>query len=62
MLQLDRVNRAYSPEAIAVMTAVFDSVCETQSIWMNDNEATLRPRRARRSPTLQCCPARISGR
>jgi hypothetical protein len=38
MLHLVRVDRAYGPEIIAVMTAAFDRVCETQSSRMSGND------------------------
>lgn len=38
MLHLIRVDRAYSPETIAVITAAFDRVCQSLSRRMNDNE------------------------
>ena len=38
MLHLVRVDRAYSPETIAVMTAAFDRVCHSLSNRMNGND------------------------
>ena len=38
MLHLVEPNRTYDPETVAVMTAAFDSVCQSVSTWMNGNE------------------------
>jgi hypothetical protein len=38
MLQLVKLDRSYSPETIAVMTAAFDRVCQSLSRRMNDND------------------------
>jgi hypothetical protein len=38
MLQLVKLERSYSPETIAVMTAAFDRVCQSLSRRMNDND------------------------
>jgi hypothetical protein len=39
MLHLIELNRTYSPETIAVMTAAFDRVCQSVSHRMNgDND------------------------
>ena len=38
MLHLVQLDRTYSPETIAVMTAAFDRVCQSVSNWMNGND------------------------
>jgi hypothetical protein len=38
MVHLVRVDRTYDPETIAVMSAAFDRVCESQSISMSGND------------------------
>ena len=36
MLQLVKLDRSYSPETIAVMTAAFDRICQSLSRRMNE--------------------------
>jgi hypothetical protein len=38
MLHLVQLNRSYSPETIAAMSAAFDRVCQSVSKRMNGNE------------------------
>jgi len=38
MLHLVNSNRTYNPETVAIMTAVFDTVCKSISHRMNGNE------------------------
>lgn len=38
MLHLVRLDRSYDPQTIAIMTAAFDTVCESLSARMNGNE------------------------
>lgn len=38
MLNVVKLDRSYSPEAIAVMTAAFDTVCQSLSPRINGNE------------------------
>jgi len=38
MLHLVQLNRSYSPETVAVMSAAFDSVTQSVSHWMNGND------------------------
>ena len=38
MLHVVKLDRSYSPETIAVMTAAFDRVCQSLSRRMNDND------------------------
>jgi hypothetical protein len=38
MLQLIDTNRTYDPETIDVMTAAFDSVCQSVSKQLNGND------------------------
>ena len=38
MLHLVKLDRSYSPETIAVMTAAFDRICQSLSRRMNDND------------------------
>ena len=38
MLHLVQLDRSYSPEAISVMTAAFDRVCQSVSKRMNSND------------------------
>ena len=37
MLRLDQLDRSYSPETVAVMTAAFDKVSQSVSKTMNGN-------------------------
>jgi hypothetical protein len=39
MLNLIKLDRNYSPETIAVMTAAFDRVCQSVSTRINGNDA-----------------------
>src|SRR4249920_573199 len=38
MSHLVKLDRSYSPETIAVMTAAFDRICQSLSRRMNDND------------------------
>ena len=38
MLNVVKLDRSYSPETIAVMTAAFDRVCQSLSARINGNE------------------------
>ena len=42
MLHLVKLDRSYSPETIAVMTAAFDRICQSLSRRMNDNDDVCR--------------------
>ena len=63
MLHLVKLDRSYSPETIAVMTAAFDRVCQSLSRRMNDNDDV---RRAvalvilRHADQGECDPVRLS--
>jgi hypothetical protein len=39
MLDLVNTNRNYSPETVAVMTAAFDTVCQSLSTQISGNKA-----------------------
>ena len=38
MWNVVKLNRSYGPEAVAVMTTAYDTVCRSLSPRMNDNE------------------------